>query len=161
MLGSCNNNDEFVSEQSENIEIELVGTNDYVSNIGCIIKQGGTRSAEYEQDCLVPLLVEESILFLNSNGIDYKEFFDDVSDPRIAVFAMALAEQEKYCQYGGLTRASVGGCVLEALGVKELVTSKAVTKAAVKAVGKAIVKKSVPYVGWGLFAVDMALCLSE
>lgn len=105
----------------------------------------------------MPLLIKESINFLQLNDIDYKEFFSNDSDSRIAVYAIAIAELQKAETTQLTTRTSIGGCVLEGLGVRGLVSGRA----AVKAIGKVLVKRAIPYVGWGLFAIDMAMCLAD
>ncbi len=152
---SCSSEDSTAEISSDKIEIKGVPT--YISRIGEIVKHEETRSVDEEQAETVPLLVKESIDFLQLNDIDYKEFFSDNSDPRIAVYAIAIAELQKADTMKPTTRTSLGGCVLEGLGVRGLVTGKA----AVKALGKFIAKRALPYVGWGLFAIDMAMCLAE
>lgn len=59
-----------------------------------------------------------------------------------------------------LTRTTVGGCILQAVGVKEILTEPTV-KLAAKAIGKAVCKKAVLYIGWGLFAIDFVACVVE
>lgn len=152
---SCSSEDSTPDISSDKIEIKGVPT--YIAKIGEIVKHEETRSVVEEQTETVPLLVKESIDFLRLNDIDYKEFFSDDSDPRIAVYAIAIAELQKSETIHPTTRTSVGGCVLEGLGVRGLVSGKA----AVKAIGKVLVKRAIPYVGWGLFAIDMAMCLAE
>lgn len=157
---SCNNDEEVIDNASNNEVVELVGTQEYLSNIKTLVGAPETRTVTEDEDSIVPLIIEESIEYLNANKINYKEFFEDDSDPRIAVFAMGIVEIEKTSELAALTRTTVFGCALEALGVKDLAT-KGLTKAAIKALGKAAAKKAIPYVGWGLFAVDMGLCLTE
>lgn len=152
---SCSSEDSSPEIFSDKTEIKGVPT--YIAKIGEIVKHEETRSVAEEQTEIVPLLVKESIDFLRLNDIDYKEFFNDDSDPRIAVYAIAIAELQKSETVQPKTRTTVGGCVLEGLGVRGLVSGKA----AVKAIGKVLVKRAIPYVGWGLFAIDMAMCLAE
>lgn len=47
------------------------------------------------------------------------------------------------------------------MGLRALVQGKGITRAAIISLGKAIAKKAVPYLGWGLFAIDMAMCIAE
>ena len=156
----CNNDEEVIDNASYNEVIELVGTQSYLNNLKTLIGAPETRTVKEDEDSIVPLIVEESIKYLNANKIDYKEFFEDDSDPRIAVFVMGIVEIEKTSKMASFTRTTVMGCVLQAVGVKDLAT-KGLTNAAVKALGKAVAKKAIPYVGWGLFAIDMGMCLTE
>lgn len=57
------------------------------------------------------------------------------------------------------TKTTPGGCLLQSLGLKDV--GKVAVKQLAKQVGKAVLKKAVPYVGWGLFAIEMACCLTE
>lgn len=157
-LASCNDS-ETIPENSQEV-VKLVGTSNYLSNLSKAANCVGTRSLPTEQDSVVAVIVDESLLFLESNGIDYKEFFENEKDPRIALFAMTLVELEKHGLYQGETRSSVSECAISAFGLEELVT-QGLTKAVVKATAKAVLKKAIPYVGWGIFAVDMIYCLTE
>lgn len=155
IVTSCSSEDSTLETSSDKIEIKGVPT--YISKIGEIVKHEETRSVTEEQTETVPLLVKESIDFLQLNDIDYKEFFTDNSDPRIAVYAIAIAELQKAETLQPTTRTTFGGCVLEGLGIRGLASGKV----AVKVIGKVLIKRAIPYVGWGLFAIDMAMCLTE
>lgn len=146
---------ELSSVESDTMEIKGVPT--YISKIGEIVKHEETRSVTEEQTETVPSLIKASIDFLHVNNIDYKEFFNNDSDPRIVVYAIAIVELQKTETMQPTTRTSLGGCVLEGLGIRGLATGKA----AVKAIGKVLAKRAIPYIGWGLFAIDMAMCLAE
>ena len=132
----------------------------YLSNLNYILEKEGKLSVKEEQDSVVPALVDASKDFLAVNEIDYSEFFANENDPRIAICALAIAEIQKYSLKGTKTRASVGGSVLEGLGIREL-AMKGLTKSSVKIICMTAMKKTVPYVGWGLFAVDMAMFLTD
>lgn len=153
-LSSCSSNDEALpSDTTETVK----GTSNFIAQLNSNVSSSATRSESEEE--ILPLIIKESIEYLNANNISYKEFFEDENDPQIAILAMGLAEYDK-CYNLANTRTSVGGCVLEAIGVKDLV-SGAGAKIVAKQVGKALLKKAVPYVGWGIFAVDMAMCLAD
>lgn len=153
---SCSSTEDNILETPSD-KTEIKGVPAYISKIGEIVKQEETRSVNEDQTETVPLLIKGSINFLQLNDIDYKEFFSNDSDPRIAVYAIAIAELQKAETTQLTTRTSIGGCVLEGLGVRGLVSGRA----AVKAIGKVLVKRAIPYVGWGLFAIDMAMCLAD
>lgn len=106
-------------------------------------------------------LVEISREFLLENDITTEDLSIDENDEIIAVIAMALLDYQK--SVAPISRTTVGGCVIEALGVREVVKSagKGATKYVVKAVAKAVVKKAIPYVGWGFFVWDYVACVIE
>lgn len=151
-ISSVDNTPELPSDK-----IEIKGVPTYISKIGEIVKHEETRSVNEEQTETVSLLVKESINFLQLNDVDYEEFFSDNSDPRIAVYAIAIAELQKTEAMQTTTRTSLGGCVLEGLGIRSLITGRG----AVRAIGKIIARRAIPYVGWAFFAIDMAMCLAE
>ena len=155
-FSSCNN-DECV--ETEKVETEkCVGTQEFISDLRSIVKDQ-TRGSSENIEALLPEIIEASIKYLEANGISYTEFYEDRTDPRIAVIAMGTAEYFKQ-EFSG-TRGSLGGCTLQALGVKELVKGGMGSKAVVKVIGKAVAKKAVPYVGWGLFAGELVWCLID
>lgn len=158
VFASCSNNDMGTDENTiAETEDEILGTSDFILGIKQILGSSLTRSVD-EEEAIVVNLIEESKVYLTKNGINYSDIFPEESDARIAVLAMGIAEYDKQGMPSS-TRTSLGGCVLEAIGVKDL--GKAGAKYIAKEVGKAVLKKAVPYIGWGLFAVDMAMCLSE
>lgn len=153
-VSSCSSENEIIDKDTQ-IE-RCIGTVEFITSLNDISISTKTVNIEDEK-AKVPAIVEASIEYLAKNGISYSEFCSDKTDPRIAVIAMGLAE---YDQINIIqTKTSFGGCVLEAVGVKEL--GKAGVKAAAKQIGKAVLKKAIPYVGWGLFAVDMVMCLAD
>lgn len=107
---------------------------------------------------IAPLLAE-SIKYLADNGYDCLEDFETLEDPRITWVAMGLAELDLAVPE---TRTTVGGCVLQAIGL-DAALEKGLTKKAVKKAIKKIAAKSVaraiPYVGEVLIAVDFVYCI--
>lgn len=159
---SCSSNNERYNIDTEEI-IKLKGTKSYIVQLGNIVKnKKSTRNLELEQDKNlhpeIPSLLTASIRYLELNNIDYEEFFEDKNDVRIIIFAECVAELQ-WLSASVETRTSLGGCILEAIGLNAVLKKKAVTKVALKQVGKAILKKSIPYAGWAILAVDMAWCL--
>lgn len=115
-----------------------------------------TRSVK-DEEAMVPDLIESSIKFLNENNISYADFCEDQNDPRIAVIAIGIAEynlSQKHKQEQLLVDAYSQSLGLKGVGEQSV-------KAVAKRVGKAVLKKAVPYVGWGVFAVEMAMCIAE
>ena len=158
-MQSCSS-DSYNEEPLSDV-VEIIGTQDYVAGLNSVLKDGLTKSVNDQEDTIVPELLLLSKEYLNNNNIDYCEFFGDSEDDRIIVFALALAEYNKIVYYNSITRTTVGGCVLQAMGLRALVQGKGITRAAIISLGKAIAKKAVPYLGWGLFAIDMAMCIAE
>lgn len=153
---SCSSNKD-IDEVVINTDKQIVGNDKYVSSVKLILNNTPTRGIQ-QDEAMLPDLIKSSKSFLLENGISYSDYFKDPEDPRIAVLALGMAEYAKTSS-SSLTRTSLGGCVLEAVGVKDL--GKAGAKAIAKRIGKAVLKRAVPYVGWGLFAIDMAMCLAD
>lgn len=152
---SCNKISEGTGEPSG---IEIVGTADFLSNLNSIkptISKGGEITEEEAAALLAPALLE-SKNYLEENGYDFREDFTE-NDPRIIWVATGLAEYDKL--YLHATKTTVGGCVLQAIGVTEIVKSGG--KKLVKAIAKQALKKAIPYVGAALVAVDFIACVTE
>ena len=81
----------------------------------------------------------------------------DQDDPRLAIVAMAIADVDRINNNAAVSRTTFGGCVLEGLGVKGLVNGMG-KKAAAKIIGKFLLKRAIPYIGWALFAYDFIDC---
>lgn len=155
-VSSCSSENGII-EQDKNIEAEsCIGTTEFIASLNNISVNTKNENIEDEK-AKVPIIVEVAIEYLAKNNISYTDFCNDKDDPRIAIIAMGLAEYDQISSTQ--TKTSIGGCVLEAIGVKDL--GNAGVKAAAKQIGKAVLKKAVPYVGWGLFAVDMVMCLAD
>lgn len=164
---SCTNSSEELDYNEVQAE-DFIGLDDFKANTYSIIKSlsdlsenynvTDTRAMEMANDSidkLVANLTELSANILNKNGIDVVGEFGNAENPRIALVGLALIE---YLEYSNVaTRASVGGCVLEAIGVKDIY--KKGVKAAAKQIVKAGLKKAVPYLGWGLTIADFAHCM--
>lgn len=154
-FSACSSNDEIVNTPINNKEL-CVGTEEFITNIKSIVSSSPTRSVG-DEEAMLPQLIENSIKFLNENNLSYADFCKDENDPRIAVIAIGIAEYN--LSQKSQTRTTIGGCLLQSLGLKGV--GEQSVKAITKQIGKAVLKKAAPYVGWGLFAVEMAMCIAE
>lgn len=157
-LSSCNNDESVETEKVETEE--CVGTQEFISDLRAIVKDQ-TRGSSENIEALLPEIIEASIKYLEANGVSYTEFYEDRTDPRIAVIAMGTAEYFK--QDFSATRGSLGTCVLAGLGITDFYEAKVKggARAIVKAIGKNVAKKAIPAVGWGIFVGEVAWCLAE
>lgn len=163
---SCSSEKENIEEYKtkEKAKIEFNGTTVFLQKIH-EIRMNTTRTVQDEQFILAEL-VKYSSEYLKQNEFDYTVFFED-GDPRIAIVAMSLSK------YDRLTSASinfrnrvvtrgVGGCVLEAIGIRSLLDGsikRLGAKYAAKVISKKVLSRAVPYIGWGLATVDFANCM--
>ena len=171
-LSSCSN--EFVEMDGldENaVQEDLIGMDEFESKAYLVLEElsclaqnydmTSTRAMEASNDS-IDRLVDELIIYsidaFSKNGVDVVAEFGSDKDPRIALCGMGLIEYQSLSQV--TTRASLGGCVLEGLGLRELLNKKVLSKTSVKRVLiKAGLKKAVPYLGWGLAIADFANCM--
>jgi len=155
---SCNSSDK---EQMVTESQEIVGLDNYLTNLRNA-KSHKTRSTLNDSLCILGFM-EASKDFLLKNDITASDLELEENDTRIIIIAMAVADYYKI--YGTPTkRASVGGCILSGLGIRSLFNGgikKYGARYIIKSVGKAVAKKAIPYVGWGLFAVEVADCLFD
>lgn len=138
--------------------MEIIGTSGYLSNLSSLrplVTKAGEVSVEEIEAVLEPAL-SLSKSYLQTNGYDYSEDFES-DDFRIIWVATALAEYDKL--YANATKTSVGGCVLEAIGINEIL--KAAGNKLVKVIAKQALKKVLPYVGIALTAADFIMCITE
>ena len=172
MFNSCSNYsdiNENLSEVSKKNDNIFVGIEEYKTSTIPVFEKLSKLSSNYHTtntramqqdndsiDALVQQLVTNSRMLLQSNGIDVVKEFGSSNNPRIALAGMALLE---YDRYKFATRSTLGGCILEAAGVRGLF--KASAKQAAKMITKAALKKAIPGIGWGLFFADLADCLLE
>lgn len=108
-------------------------------------------------------LYNNSLDYLKIMGID----IDDLAqlsvvelDSRVIITALAISNY--YEVYVYTTKASVGGCLLDALGLKALLeggAGKIIAKKIAKQAAKKVLTKMVPYVGWGIAAYDFSDCM--
>ena len=125
----------------------------------------------HQQECLCAFRVKTQLRSLQIyrqplrnqkelRGIS-KEDLGIEDDEMLPIVAMSLLDYQK--TMSPTSRTTAGGCVLEALGVREVVNSagKGAAKYITKAVAKAVVKKAIPYIGWGWFAWDYIACVTE
>lgn len=142
----------------------ITGTEAYIhmlSNLK-VSEASQSRSIDDESevsDETIQSLISISQEYLAINDIDMSDIFDQ-DDPRLAIVAMAIADVDRLSNNTVVTRTTFGGCVLEGLGVKGLVNGMG-KKAAAKAIGKLLLKRAIPYIGWGLFAYDFIDCMVE
>lgn len=153
---SCNKNE--IPKEIDTDSTEILGTSEFLANLS-YIKPTLTKSGEITEDDareMIASALEVSISYLEENNYDVSEVFS-LDDPRIIWVATGLAEYDK--MYGLETRTTVGGCILEAIGVNELVKSS--EKKVAKAIAKQVVKKAIPYIGAALTAIDFIWCVVE
>lgn len=158
---SCQSSDVEPVENTESCD-EVRGVQEYRQALIQLTQSSMSRSEDEEptkED--IEQLVEISREFLLQNDITTEDLSIEENDEIIAVVAMALLDYQK--SVAPISRTTAGGCVLEALGVKEVVKSagKGAAKYVAKAVAKAALKKAIPYVGWGLFVWDYVACVTE
>ena len=74
---------------------------------------------------------------------------------------MAVAEYDM--QMSNQTESTLGGCVLEALGVRDVIDSlgKAALKKIAKVVAKQALKRAIPYVGAAITAYAFVDCMLD
>lgn len=142
---------------------KVIGTDVFVSAVRDIQSFDFARRSSDPDDVdvtdkTVQKLIDASLVYLEANDLDLSDFFES-EDPRIAIVAMVLADADRVSQNNQVSRTSVGGCVLEGLGVRGLGLSMG-KKALAKAACKVLLKRAIPYVGWGLFAIDFANCIA-
>lgn len=140
-------------------QFDLVSCGTYISDVKSVLSQPMTRSSveEYNQE-RISLLVDISRQSLYDNGIAPSDLELQESDPILAVVALGLVET--YQRGESLTlRTTVGGCVMEGLGVRSLFKGGA--KKIAKKLAKVALKRAIPYVGWGIAALDFANCMLE
>lgn len=157
---SCQNSEDLV-DNTENTD-EIRGTQEYKQALIQLTQNSISRSENEDptkED--IEKLVEISRDFLLQNNITSEDLNIGENDELIAVVAMALLDYQK--SVAPISRTTAGGCVLEALGVREVVNSagKGAAKYVAKAVAKAALKKAIPYVGWGFFVWDYVACVTE
>lgn len=148
-----------VKDDDMNDKSAIVGTETFVSSLSSY-RAYITKSdelSEGEAQAMIEPIMALSIAYLDANDYDISEDFDDPDDPRIAWVALALAEYDRI--FLPTTKTSVGGCVLQAIGVYEVLD--AMGKKLIKALAKQALKKAVPYVGAALTVVDFVLCMVE
>lgn len=158
---SCQNSDvEKVDEPESTGEVR--GWQEYRQALTQLSQRSVSRSNDQEvskED--IKQLVEISRGFLLQNDITCNDLNMENDDELIAVVAMALLDYQQ--SIDPESRTTFGGCVIEALGVKEIISSagRGATKHVAKAVAKVALKRAVPWLGWGMFAWDLAACYYE
>lgn len=159
---SCNKfESKNLEETTESAKIEVVGTTQFLSNLSYLkptLTKAGELTEEEAKIMIAPLLAE-SIKYLADNGYDCLEDFETLEDPRITWVAMGLAELDIDATE---TKTTVGGCVLQAIGLDAALEKGLAKKAVKKAIKKIAIKtvaKAIPYVGEVLIAADFVYCL--
>lgn len=159
---SCQNS-ENESDFFKNIHDskEVLGCGDFKKSLLQLSNSSSTRTNSgmpSEED--IKNLVDLSQAFLLQNNITAEDL--EIDDEEIlVVVAMSLLDYQKIVYSS--TRTTAGGCLIEALGVREVVNSagKGAVKYVAKAVAKVALKRAIPYVGWGMFAWDFIACVAE
>lgn len=159
---SCQNSEIEPIEEQESSQ-ELKGVQEYRAALINLSNGVNSRSMDEEPSQKdVETLVEVSREFLIQNDITSEDL--GIEDEEIlAVVAMALLDYQKTVVDQPISRTTAGGCVLEALGVREVVNAvgKGAAKKVAKVAAKAVLKKAIPYVGWGFFIYDYVACVVE
>lgn len=177
-LVACDNaqdvliNGELESETATPSTELLMGYADFENNALPAVETLSELSATYDpenpgdseatMETYVSQLTASTVELLARNGISAREEFGSETDPRIAVVGLALIEYQA-CSQVVMTRADWGGCVLNAIGVGDLINGsvKLGAKQVAKKVVKAVLKKAVPYVGWVISVAEFAHCMSN
>lgn len=127
---SCQNSEIEPIEEQESFQ-ELKGVQEYRAALINLSNGVNSRSMDEELSQKdVETLVEVSREFLFQNDIT-SEYLGIEDEELLAVVAMALLDYQKTVVDQPISRTTVGGCVLEAIGVREVVN----------AIGKNAVKK--------------------
>ncbi|MBR6183518.1 MAG: hypothetical protein IKQ76_03005 [Bacteroidales bacterium] len=157
LFSACNVQPGEVKQTSE--QVGIVGTDRFISSLSSA-KPIGIKSEEItdeEARVMIEPVMILSKAYLKANEYDFTEDFDDPDDPRIAIVALALAEYDR--TYGVATKTSFGGCVLEAIGIGDLLHAGG--KKLAKVIAKQVIKKAIPYVGAALAVGDFVLCMLD
>lgn len=162
LFTSCQSSDLEPTENKKEEEA-IKGVKQFKSSLAKLSNEVNSRSIDEEPSCKdIELLIEISKNFLGENEISIEEL--GINDEEmLPVLAMAILDYQKTLIDAPASRTTAGGCVLEALGVKEVInaTGKGIAKKVAKAAAKAVLKRAVPYVGWGLFIYDYITCVVE
>lgn len=162
MFISCQSSEQEYLTQNETLQ-EIKGVHEFKLALNNLSNDVDSRSLDEDPtDRDIETLIEISRDFLNRNEITCDEL--EINDDEIiAVIALAILDYQKTELNFTSSRTTAGGCVLEALGVKEVInaTGKGVAKKIAKATAKAVLKRAVPYIGWGLFIYDYIACVVE
>ncbi len=171
-LSSCSSNEDLnqMSEDSQVVK-EFLGMNQFKKDVTPILKDLSEKASNYNtvntkalesDNKTIDRSVQELIVYsrnmLQENGVDVDSMFIDKNDPRIAMAGLAMMDYQKTANQIS-TRSTIGGCVLEAIGVRNLFKSG--VKRAAKQIAKLALEKAVPYVGWGLTIADFAMCMTD
>ena len=157
LISACNVQTPETVQEPE--QVAIVGTDRFIASLSStthLLTKSGEITEEEARAMIEPIMIL-SKAYLEANQYDFNEDFDDADDPRIAWVALALAEYDNL--YGIATKTSVGGCVLQAIGVAGLLEKGG--KKLVKALAKQALKKAVPYVGAALLVGDFVWCMLD
>lgn len=162
LLTACNN--ELNEPKQESSILGLIGAESYINNLSILLNSSQmTKGSELPDEVYAELFIISQD-YLNTNNItfdDYKEFCDEGDEYGYITIIMAMSVTEAYNASISQTKGFIGGCILQGLGISALVTNKASLKAIIKVVGKAVAKKAIPYIGWGLFIGETVWCLLD
>lgn len=165
---SCENS-EIEPINNSNCIIDIKGADEFKNSLRDLSGKAISRSGcddHLAED--IETLIEISHEFLERNEIALEDLnIKNGEDEILVIVAMSLLDYQNISEstdnqtYVG--RTSPGGCVLQALGVKEIVETagKAGAKQVAKVVAKVALKKAIPYLGWAMFAWDYIECVTE
>ena len=154
----------FSSENTQSVNESNQSTKIFINKVTSLHGIYGTKSGDLSEEdavaMMVPLL-EASKDYLQSNYYYFEEDFETPDDPRISWVALAVAEYDM--QMSNQTKTTLGGCVLEALGVRDVIDSlgKAALKKIAKVVAKQALKRAIPYVGAAITAYAFVDCMLD
>ena len=144
---------------------EVCGSEEFLSSVislGITSTKTGELSEQELMEQIAPLF-PISIEYLQRNGYDYSEDFDE-NDPNIILTAFYLLayDAEQYQTKG--TMSTIMDCVVTGAGLKEILgkgAEKLAAKAVAKLAAKSLLKRAVPYVGTAIFVGTTTACLID
>lgn len=161
LLCACENKP--IQEQSIDEHTDVIGTSLFLAKVLVqtpFLTKSGEITEEEAKEFMMPIM-DASLIYLKDNGYDINDDFDSADDPRIAWVAFGLAEYDKLNSLA--TKTSLGGCVLQAIGIAGLLEKykeKAI-KTLVKIIAKEVAKKAVPYIGAAITVGDFIWCMLD
>jgi len=157
LFSSCNVQPGEIERTNE--QTSIVGTEHFIASLSSAkpVRFKSFDVTDEDARAMIEPIMILSKAYLEANEYDFTEDFDDPDDPRIAWVALALAEYDR--SYGIATKTSVGGCVLQAIGVGDLLHKGG--KKLAKAIAKQALKKAIPYVGAALLVGDFVWCMLD
>lgn len=177
LLISCSDNEVPISSPcTSNSEIydSIAGLSQFKQSCKLVVSQLSEKSFNYntlstramqaDNDTIKQLskqLSNETKKLLEQNDIDFTEVTSvRDSDFRMAYIGLLILDYDRVSNSRNMTRASLGDCILRAAGIGDLVKKGLGKRVVLKALIKAGLKRSIPYIGWGLAIGEVAACLA-